>query len=127
MNFLIKIFKALFFWGVFGFVVLQVPYPESITQANITQLLSFFISLFLSLTFTLNIFLNFLLLSATLATGIIFLLVLKALDSLNLVTAILTLIAVGLLFSYFRTVKDKSLTSQGKIRRLTGLHRRKHE
>ena len=125
MNLFLEILLALIFWGVFAYVVLQIPYPNSLTQATPLQLLSFFTSLFLAITFTLNVFLTFLLLSIILALGIIFLLILKALDSLNLVTAILTLIAVGLLFSYFRKNKDKGLTSQSKIPKLTTLLRRK--
>lgn len=125
MSFILKVPPAVIFWGIFVFVVLQVPYPISLTQATLLQLLAFFISLFLVITFTINIFLKFFLLSLTLAIGIIFLLILKALDSLNLVTAILTLIAIGLLFSYFRKIKKGGLTSEGKIHKLTGLQRRR--
>lgn len=125
IQFILRTLPALIFWGIFGYVILQVPYPKSLTQATPLQLLAFFISLFLAITFTLNIFLTFLLLSSTLAIGIIFLLILKALDSLNIVTAILTLIAIGLLFSYFRKMKKGGLTSQDKISKLTSLQRRK--
>lgn len=124
LKLLYKPLPALIFWGIFAYVILQVPYPTSLTQASILQILAFFISLFLAITFTLNIFLTFLLLSSTLAIGIIFLLILKALDSLNIVTAILTLLAIGLLFSYFRKIKKGGLTSSGKISKLTGLQRR---
>lgn len=125
MSSILKVTPAIIFWGIFAFVVLQVPYPNSLTQATLFQLLAFFISLFLAIIFTLNIFLATLVLSATLALGIIFLLILKALDSLNIVTAILTLIAVGLLFSHFRKIKKGSLTSSEKISKLTTLQRRK--
>lgn len=126
MSTTLKIILCAIFWGIFGFVILQVPYPNSLTQATLLQIMAFFISLFLAITFTLNIFFYFYLLSGILAIGIIFLIILKALDSLNTVTAILTLIAEGLLFSYFRKIKKGGLTSQGKIRRLTNLQRRKH-
>lgn len=126
MSLILKVTLALIFWSIFTYVILQVPYPNSLTQATLFQLLAFFISLFLAITFTLNIFLNLILLSVTLALGIIFLLILKALDSLNIVTAVITLIAIGLLFSYFRKIKRGSLTSQDKISKLTSLQRRKH-
>lgn len=132
MSTILKIILCTIFWGIFAYIVLQVPYPNSLTQATLLQLLVFFISLFLAITFTLNIFLSFILLSSILSLGIIFLLILKALDSLNIVTAILTLIAIGLLFSYFRKIKKGSLnpiksglTSSGKISKLTGLQGRK--
>ncbi len=124
-QFIIRASLIFIFWGIFIYVVLQIPYPNSFTQATPLQLLSFFTSLFLAITFTLNVFLTFLLLSIILALGIIFLLILKALDSLNLVTAILTLIAIGLLISYFRKAKGKNLTRSAKIPKLTSLRRRK--
>lgn len=107
LKFLPKIIQALIFWGIFIYVVLQVPYPKSLTQATTFQLLSFFTPLFLALTFTLNLFLNSFFLSASVSLGIIFLLFLKALDTLNFVSAGLTIIAVGLLLSYFGKVRKK--------------------
>ncbi|MFH1427380.1 MAG: hypothetical protein ABIG60_02525, partial [Patescibacteria group bacterium] len=115
----VKITPALIFWGIFGFVVLQVPYPESLTQANALQILPFFTSLFLAAAFTVNIFLKHFLPSSSIGLGIIFLLILKALDTLNIVTGALTLIAIYLLFSYFKKIKRKSLTKLPKITRLT--------
>src|SRR3989338_6118428 len=104
---ILKIIPAIFFGGIFTFVILQVPYPQSLTQASFAQILSFFIPLFLAFVFTFNIFLKNILLSASIALGIIFILILQALDSLNLVTGILILIATGLLVSYFRKTKHK--------------------
>ncbi|MBI2040139.1 hypothetical protein HYT18_03630 [Candidatus Microgenomates bacterium] len=115
-----KIIPSLFLWGIFGYVVLQIPYPESITQANIIQLLSFFIPLFLAITLTLNIFLKNIFISTSLSLGLIFLMILKSLDSLNLVTGILTAIAVGLLASYFRKI---NLTKLPRIPRITRLRK----
>lgn len=124
-KFLPKLFILLFFWGLFVYVVLQIPYPETITQANLTQLLVFFISLFLAISFTLNTFLKNIFISVSISLGLIFLLFLKALDSLNLVTAGLIIIPVGLLISYFRKNKHKSLTKWRKIPKLTQLRRQK--
>lgn len=120
----IKIIPTIFFWGIFIFVIFQVPYPDDLTQANITQLISFFISLFLALSLTINLFVKNILLSGSISLGLIFLLILKALDSLNLVTGILILIAIGLLISYFRKAKHKSLTNYLKIPKLTQLRRK---
>jgi len=114
-----KIIPALFFWGIFIFVVLQVSYPESLTQANYTQLLPFFIPLYLALALTLNILLKNILSSSFISLGLIFLLILKALDSLNLVTGLLTVVATYLLVSYFRKIKKHKLTKLPKISRLT--------
>lgn len=121
-----KITPVLFLWGIFGLVILQVPYPQSITQADFLQLSLFFIPLFLAILFTLNIFLKMGLISGSLSLGIIFLLILKALDSLNAVTAVLVIISIGLLISYFRKFKRKNLTKLPKIPKLTNL-RRKNE
>lgn len=123
---LIRIIPAILFWGTFVFVIFQVPYPETITQASTQQLLSFFVPLILAITLTINIILKNIYLSASFSLGLIFLLILKSLDSLNIVTAILTIIAVALLISYFSKVKARShLTKLPKIPKLTSLSRKK--
>lgn len=122
MSTTVKILPALIFWGIFTYFILQVPYPKSITQADTIQLSVFFIPLFLALIFSFNIFLNSLSLSGTISLGIIFLLILKALDSLNIVTGILLILAIGLLLSYFR--KGKSLTKEPKLTKISGLKRK---
>ncbi len=114
-----KILPALVFWASFAYVVLQVPYPDSLTQANFTQILPFFASLFLALVFTLNILFKNILFSSSISLGLIFLLILSALDSLNIVTGILIVVATYLLASYFRKAKRKGLTKQPKIPKLT--------
>lgn len=120
-----KIIPAIFFWGILAFVILKVPYPESLTQANLVQMSSFFIPLFLALSMTLNIFLKNVLSSLSFSLGLIFLLILKALNSLNIATAILTIVATYLLFSYFQKIKKRSLTKLPKIPKLTSLRRNK--
>lgn len=110
---ILKSTPALIFWGVFIFIVLNVPYPESLTQANFGQLIPFFISLFLSIALTLHIFLKNILMSLSIALCLIFLLILKALDSLNIVTGLLMLISVGLLFSYFKKTKKRIRAIRG--------------
>lgn len=116
---LLRLIPAFILWGIFAYVVFYIPYPESITQADILQLSSFFISLFLALLFTFNILLRAFALSGTLSLGIIFLLILKALDSFNFVTGTLLILAIGLLVSYFR--KNKSLTKVSKLSKISGL------
>lgn len=120
-----KIFPVLIFWAIFTYVVLQIPYPDTLTQANITQLAAFFIPLFLAITLTLNIFLKNIFITGSISLGIIFLSFLKALDSLNFVTAILVILSAGLLISYFRKIKRRNLTKLPKIPRLSRLQRRK--
>jgi len=123
MSKILLIPSCIYFWAVFVYVVLQVPYPETITQANILQLSAFFIPLFLALTLALNIFLKNIFISASISLGLIFLLALKALDSLNLVTVVLILISVGLLVSYFRKINRKNLTKLPKIPKLTHIRK----
>lgn len=126
MRLFLKVIPALILWGVFVYVIFYVPYPESLTQASIWQILAFFAPLFLALTFTLNLFFNFIFSSAAISLGAVFLLLLKALDTLNFVSAALTFAAIWLLLSYFRKAKHKGeLTSVKKISRLTSLQRQR--
>lgn len=124
MSLILKLTPALIFWGIFIFVIFQVPYPESLTQASLFQILAFFISFFLALVITLNLFLKFIPSSVFISLGIISLLLLKALDALNFVSAALIFITVGLLLSYFKKTKGH-LTYVSKISKLTHLHRKK--
>ena len=123
MSIILKAIPASISWGIFILVIFKVPYPNTLTQANAFQLLAFFVPLFLALTFSFNMVLNFYPHSLSLSFGIIILLVLKALGSLNFVSAILTLLAVFLLFSYFK--KKGRLTSRSNVPKLRNLGRRK--
>ena len=118
-RFLLKAVPILIFWGALTIVILQIPYPNSLTQANLNQIFLFFIPLFLAIAFTINLLLINILVSFSLSLGIIFLLILIALDSLNLVTTILILIPIVLLVSYFRKIKRRGLTKLPKISKLT--------
>lgn len=119
-----KAIPILLFWGLFSYVILQIPYPDSLTQANFIQLIAFFIPGFLALALTINLLIKNLFSALSISLGLIFLLILKALDSLNLVTGILILTAVFLLVSYFRKVKKRSMNRLPKIPKLTNLQRR---
>lgn len=118
-----KMIPGIFFWGSFIFIVLKVPYPENFSQANIVQMLAFFIPLYLALSLTLNIFLINIFIASSITLGLIFLLILKALDSFNLVTVALVAVIMYLLISYFRKGKRSSLTKWPKIPKLTRLKR----
>lgn len=125
MSFILKLIPTLVLWAIFAYVILQVPYPDSLTQANTTQLLSFFVPLFLAITFSANIFIKNIFISVSVSLGIISSLFLKALNSLNLVTAVLVILSIGLLVSYFRKIKRRNLTKWPKIPKLTHWRRGK--
>lgn len=127
-----KIILALIFWGIFVGVMFNVPYPESLTSATLSQILPFFTSLFLVFVFTFNFLIRSVIISSIFSLGLILLFFLKALDSLNLVTGILILISTFLLISYFKKAKKhtllknsgfRNLTKQTKIPRLTRLRK----
>lgn len=121
---LLKVVPALIFWGAFTFIIFNIPYPENLAEANLTHMALFLIALYLSLTFTFNIALRNIFPSLSIALGIILLLILRALDSLNIITGALVIISVGLLLSYFKKVKRKNLTKLPKIPKLTNLSKR---
>ena len=125
LKFTSKIIPALVFWAIFSVVIFQVPYPESLIKADFVQISFFFFPLYLALLFSLNIFLKNLSSSASISLGIISLLILKVLDTLNLITGLLVVISVGLLVSYFKKSKSGSLTSAQKIPKLTSLRSKK--
>lgn len=125
MRHLLKIIPSLILWSIFIYVVFKIPYPETITQANLIQLFAFFIPLFLSLALTINIFLKNIFISTSVSLGLVFLLFLKALGSLNIVSGVLSLIPIGLLISYFGKRKNKGLTNYPKIPKLHAIRRRK--
>lgn len=120
-----KIIPTLFLWSIFVVVIFQVPYPKSLIQAQVAQLLLFFIPLILALGMTLNFFFKNIYLSFSISLGLTSLLILKALDVLNLVTGALTITTVGLLISYFGKIKRSGLTKLPKIPKLTSLSRKK--
>lgn len=124
-KFLIKITPSIIFWGIFIFTILQIPYPTTLIQAESSQLLLFFIPLFLALTTTINLFLKNIFSSGSISLGLIFILVLKALASLNPVTTALTLIAVALFVSYFKKIKRSNLTKFSKIPKLSQLRKKR--
>jgi|GEM_PF-2030139 hypothetical protein len=115
---ILKVIPALACWSIFAYVVLQIPYPETLTQANAIQIFPFFISLYLALLLTLNIFLKNILFSASVCLGLILLLILKALDSLNIVTVILIAVATYFLASYFKKGKRKNLSINSGFKNL---------
>ncbi len=125
MQYFVKIISAIFLWVAFIYVILQIPYPDSLVQADLIQLFSFFIPLFLASLLTLNIFIKNILISLSISLGFAFSLILMALDSLNLVTGVLTTVSIYLLISYFKKSRSGSLTYTQKIRKLTNVRRHK--
>ncbi len=123
-RYITRLIPPIIFWGVLAYVILNVSYPDSLTQANFIQLILFFIPLLLACIFTIEIFLKNIFMSFSVSLGLIFLLILKSLDTLNLVTVTLVIISVGLLVSYFRKIKTKNLTKFPKISRLTKLQKK---
>lgn len=121
-----KFILTLFFWGMFLYVVFFVSYPKTLTSANFLQIAPFFLTLFLAVALTVYLVFKNFLISALASLGVVILLILKGLDSLNLVSGGLTILAIGLLISYFKKNKRSSrLTSGTKIPRLIPLRRQK--
>lgn len=132
MRYLKKALPVMLLAGSFIIVLFVVPYPENLTQANLTQIIPFFASLYLTLTTIFNLIFKNILLSLSISLGLVFLLILNALDSLNILTGALTIVATFLLISYFWKGKGKSLipiqsglTNGSKIPKLTKLRRQK--
>ncbi|MBI2600602.1 hypothetical protein HYW42_01500 [Candidatus Daviesbacteria bacterium] len=123
-----KFVPVLLVWGVFVYVLLNTPYPKDLSQATTPQLIFFFTPLFLAIIFTLNLYLNYLPVSISVSLGLVILLILKALNILNLVTILLTLTTAYLFASYFwkerSNVKSHpNLTSRSNIPKLR-IHKR---
>ena len=120
-----RLLPVIICWSVFIYVILNISYPDSLTQASFFQLAIFFIPLFLALTFTINLFLRFILFSFSISLGIIILLVLKTLDSLNIASVILTIITISLLLSYFRQMKRKKYDIKSRFPKMLNLGRKR--
>lgn len=98
----IRFSPVLFSWLIFILVIFNVQYPQSITQAAFSQLFALFVPLYLSITLTLHLVIKNWVISLLVSLGLLILLILKTLDSLNLVTGALTILAIGFLISYFK-------------------------
>ncbi len=98
-----KIILSIISWLIFLGVVFSVEYPESLSNASVYQLAAFFTPLLSAIFFTINLFLKSLYKSFVLSFGLVLLLILKALDALNLVTFGIALVAIYLLLGSFKT------------------------
>ncbi len=125
LKILSKIIPTLTFWGIFALAITTVNYPDSLAGATLVQIGIFFIPLFLALISTINLFFKSLLKSAVLVLGIILSLILKSLGNLNIVTAILVIVAVVLISGSFKKGTSSSLTYRSKIPKLKNLLRKK--
>lgn len=112
----IKISLLLISWGIFGYTIFKVSYPESLTTAHPYQMAFFFFPLFIGISLLFSFKFNFFS-SSAIGLGAIILLILKAFDSLNFATAILTIIATLLLFSSFRNKNQKIKSKSGLNKR----------
>ena len=101
MSLALKIILSLISWGLFLYVLFFMEYPKSLTQASPFQLLVFFTPLYFAISFSLYLIIKNLVVCLVISLGIILLLILKALDSLNFVSGGLAIISVLLLVSYF--------------------------
>lgn len=124
MHFFLKSSLSLIAWGIFIYVLFFVDYPSSLTQASPVQLLLFFIPLYFAIAFTFNLLIRNIIICLVISLGIILLLILKALDSLNFVSGGLAIISVILLVSYFKK-GSRNLTSSTSATKLNPLQRRK--
>lgn len=97
-----KIIPTLIFGVIFILVILNITPPQTFTTATIFQILLFFIPLLFFLTSALNLVFNFYLKSFVVSLGIILLLVLKALDFINILTIGITILAIVLLIKSFK-------------------------
>lgn len=123
-----KLFPVFLFGLIFTLVIWQVQPPKHLISINFFQIILFFVPLFLFLLFLINLFVQFLVWSMVISLGLIFLLILKALGSLNPVTLILILTAAGLFLKSFKKPKKfglKNLSYSAKIPRLTKLKRQR--
>lgn len=108
---------------ILGLVIWQTPPPASLTSASVLQLTLFLTPLFLLLTFLVDHFLRFFLRSLVVSLGLVILLVLKALDSLNIASLIMTVLAVVLIIKSLK--KPKKLNYSAKIPKLTSLKKQR--
>lgn len=93
---------------IFGVVCWTLEPPQSLAQATISQILLFFVPLFFLLALLINIFFGLFFRSLIISSGLIILLVLKSLDTLNLATLSLTFLVTFLMVISFK--KWKPLT-----------------
>lgn len=103
----LKTFLVIFFLLLFLDVLFNVSYPNSLTEASLFVSVAFFVPLFLLVIFLIDIFIDSIFISSSISLGLIILLLLKGLDSLNLISAILIVVTSGLFISYFAKNKKK--------------------
>lgn len=114
-----KFLPILVLIGVISVVIWQVEPPKSLSQASFWQIGLFFVPLFLLFTLTINFLFHFYLKSVTISLGLTILLVLKSLDIFNIVTIILTILAIILITrSLKKPVSKKGSASAGELKNL---------
>lgn len=116
---------------IFGFVIWQMEPPQSLTSASILQVLLLFAPLFTFLVFGLNLYFRFYPRSLIISLGIIILLVLKTLDTFNIISVAITIAAVTLISKSFKKVINWKTGSRSntliKIPRLSHLEKQRKQ
>lgn len=123
MSWFKKILPVIFFGTIVVLVAWLTPPPKSFTQASLFQLVEFFLPLLLFLTFLLNLYFKFFLKSLIFSVGSVILLILQGLAALNIISALLTTIAIFLITKSLK--KPVSSSYQSKIPKLSRLSRQK--
>lgn len=112
-----------------GLVIWLVEPPKSITTASLTQLALFLIPLLILLTLIFNLYFKFIFKSLILSFALTLLVILKALDSLNIIAMIITIIATLLLLKSIKKAPThkglRSLNTQNKIPKLQTLKKQR--
>lgn len=116
MPILKKIFPIILFAIIFSWIVWQTSPPKSLTSATIFQIFLFFIPLFLLLIFIINLYFNFFIKSIITSLGITLLLIFKSLEILNIVSGILTILAIIFLTISFKNPKKNQQTKIQKLK-----------
>lgn len=118
----LKQFIPVCFSGILlSLVIWQVQPPQTLTQASPLQLIAFFIPLFLLISSTIFVIFQSIPLGIISGLIVILLLALKSLDLLNIITFIVILVAI--LFITKALKKDKKVSYQAKIPKISQLKR----
>lgn len=110
-----KILPPFLFAFILGLVIWQVKPPESITQANLSQLTLFFVPLILFLTFLTNLYTKYILKSFIFSLGITLILILKALDLFIFFSIPAAFVITLFVARSLKKPARKSFSSQPKI------------
>lgn len=124
-----RILYSIFSFSLLFSVIYFVPPPSSWIEASIFQILIFFIPLLLTLTFFINLFLKYFPNAFIFSLGLVILITLYSINSLNLFSTPLTLALTLIVIKIFPKLKYrsprflKSLTKPPNIPKITRLRK----